>query len=395
MKGDVAQPLRGIRVLAALNSLDLFGHERENLHVLQTLRDMGAEVLLGLNTLRKGGDVGRSAREAGFEIIYLPFGNQWSWLWLIQDTIGQMKKPCQLIRSSLRFYKAIREFRPTHVHLGSSLAYSYLAPALLAWRGPLIFRIGDSPPVNSKFNMLIWRSALRRATRVVAISDFIRCYVARVGGLALENKTTLLYGTKSGVDTEDSANRNKIGFVGQIVQHKGVFELLNAFSELVRSHPATLLEFVGSGAAEEELKRRVSVAGLASHVRFHGYLEHPHEVVKDWSFQVVPSVWDEALGIVVLEAKALGKPVVVFPRGGLPEMVRHQIDGYICREATAEALIEALKWMMEQGAHLTEMGVKALADVNDRFGTERFRNGWTAVYTETLSQGDYHEQSNR
>lgn len=102
--------------------------------------------------------------------------------------------------------------------------------------------------------------------------------------------------------------------------------------------------------------------------------------MKNWSFQVVPSNLNEALGMVVLESKALGKPVIVFPRGGLPEMVRHRIDGYVCRDCTTNALLEALQWMISQGSNLATMGIEAHADIKTRFGEDSFREQWASVY---------------
>jgi glycosyltransferase involved in cell wall biosynthesis len=376
--------LKGVRVLAALNGLELFGHERENLSVLAKLKAMGAEVKLCVNAIGKGGEVGRQAKEMGFDIDYLPFGNQWSWLWLIRDPKSQLRKPEQVLRCSLKFGSILRNFKPTHVHLGSSLAYSFLMPALRFWTGPLIYRIGDHPPVDSLFNLPIWRSAMRRATKVVAISEFIRGAVKKQCGEAIGNKTTLIYGSKVVDPVHHRGTLGRIGFVGQIHEQKGVFHLLGAFQALLETHPTAVLEYVGRGPAEDELRRRIERAGLENRVRLHGYLEHPEEVVKDWSFQVVPSIWDEALGIVVLEAKALGKPAVVFPRGGLPEMIQHQIDGYVCRDTTVEALTEALEWMFLKGEGVEDLGAEARKDAVHRFGMDRFQEGWKTVYLETM-----------
>jgi glycosyltransferase involved in cell wall biosynthesis len=44
-----------------------------------------------------------------------------------------------------------------------------------------------------------------------------------------------------------------------------------------------------------------------------------------------------------MEAKQAGKAVIAFPRGGLPELVEHEVDGLLCRAASKSALIEALR----------------------------------------------------
>jgi glycosyltransferase involved in cell wall biosynthesis len=81
-----------------------------------------------------------------------------------------------------------------------------------------------------------------------------------------------------------------------------------------------------------------------------------------------------------MEAKVAGTPSVVFPSGGLPEMVRHQVDGFICRDKTVDALVEGLRWCLVDHARLQSLGAAARADSVTRFGHVRFAAAWASVY---------------
>ena len=105
-------------------------------------------------------------------------------------------------------------------------------------------------------------------------------------------------------------------YVGQLIRGKGVHLLLEAMAKM--KSPRTL-DVVGTGNMEEELKSLASQLGLADRVRFNGFQDSPQEWMRRAACVVVPSFWQEPYGLVAAEAVALGRPVVAFAIGGLPE----------------------------------------------------------------------------
>ena len=79
------------------------------------------------------------------------------------------------------------------------------------------------------------------------------------------------------------------------------------------------LDIVGSGNMEGELKALAESLGLADRVRFNGFQRNPQEWMRCAACVVVPSFWQEPYGLVAAEAVALGRHVVAFAIGGLPE----------------------------------------------------------------------------
>ena len=79
------------------------------------------------------------------------------------------------------------------------------------------------------------------------------------------------------------------------------------------------LDIVGTGNMEAELKARAAELGLADRVRFRGFQSKPQDWMRVAACVVVPSFWQEPYGLVAAEAVALGRPVVAFAIGGLPE----------------------------------------------------------------------------
>ena len=114
-----------------------------------------------------------------------------------------------------------------------------------------------------------------------------------------------------------------------------------------------------------------------------GQVDDPTAFYAKSLIHIAPSITEEPLGMVVLEAKKVGTPSIVFPSGGLPEMVRHRIDGYVCRDKTPEALVEAIEWMMSDRDRLSKMGMAAIDDYETRFGRSRFLQECSKIYLST------------
>jgi glycosyltransferase involved in cell wall biosynthesis len=130
-------------------------------------------------------------------------------------------------------------------------------------------------------------------------------------------------------------------YVGRLVTEKGLWPLLEAFE---RQHSAAKLKIVGEGPLRSELEARVRERGLQGRVELAGFI--PHERLRaeliGAAAAVVPSIWQEPLGLVVLEALACGLPVIASAVGGIPEMVRDGENGLLVPPGDASLLAAAI-----------------------------------------------------
>jgi glycosyltransferase involved in cell wall biosynthesis len=384
------QTLSQVRVLVALAGIELFGHERGNIEVFLALRDQGAKIKIGIYKSQDS-NVSKYLEELDFDTFHLPFGNQWSWQWLKQDPLSIFEKINQLWRCSLSFFKQVQEFKPTHIHISSVNGFNYIFPALFLNKIPVIYRMGDAPPIDSIYNIKIWHLAMSRTTQVVAISEFIRNRVLEQG--VNKVKVAKIYNlppsrlskinNQSYTQQQDQRKSNQLIYVGQLSEEKGLWQLLKAFKKLGKYHLMIVGDSRYSSGFRKELENWVKSEGL-DQLTFYGQVPDPFPLYQQASVHIAPSMWDEPLGNVVLEAKKAGVPSIVFPSGGLPEMVRHQVDGYICQDKTPEALAEAIEWMLSDEDQLKAMGKSAQEDYETRFGKQRFLQEWANIYLNTL-----------
>ena len=117
-------------------------------------------------------------------------------------------------------------------------------------------------------------------------------------------------------------------FCGRLVWQKGPDILVEAIPEILRQYPNARFVFVGDGDMQGGLQARTRHLGVAHAVRFLGYRNGDELVrlIKSSDVVCVPSR-NEPFGIVVLEAWAAGKPVVVTENGGPSEFIRHEVNG--------------------------------------------------------------------
>ena len=155
-----------------------------------------------------------------------------------------------------------------------------------------------------------------------------------------------------------------MGLVSKLWKGKGHEVLIEAVSLLVERGFQIKLLIVGEETLELELKKKVQQQGLQDVVVFTGFWSNVPEITAILDIFVLPSFY-EGMGRVVLEAMAAGKPVVASGVGGLTELVKDEVTGYLVPAGDVEALAERLEKLIsdpdlrrrmgEQGARHVQM----------------------------------------
>src|SRR5262249_61443788 len=117
------------------------------------------------------------------------------------------------------------------------------------------------------------------------------------------------------------------------------------------------------------LLARAQAPDLAGRVQFLGWRDDVMALMAEAGVHASPSRPEmlEGMPLTCLEAKAAGLPSVVFPVGPFPELVEHEVDGWICRDVSAAALAEGLEHFVADRARAERAGRAA------RRSAERFR----------------------
>jgi glycosyltransferase involved in cell wall biosynthesis len=187
------------------------------------------------------------------------------------------------------------------------------------------------------------RWSLRRVDASVAISEYVARFVAKT----MSDLGDRLHVVRNGVDTAYFAPRvserpeaEPFTFVVacRLEAWKGVDLVVEAIARV----PGARLVVVGDGAERGRLEASARSLGVTDRVVFAGYERDPRARIAA-ADAAVNSSRDEPLGLSVLEALSMGKPVVAFFGGGVPEIVEDGATGWLVRERTVAALADRMR----------------------------------------------------
>ena len=243
-----------------------------------------------------------------------------------------------------------------------------LAPGIAArfWRAAAAGRgPGGAEVTHFEQRIAHQRTVLGNVSAVVVPS----AYVARQHvhlGLDASHMTVTRQGVVAPDDlptrVPDAALR--VGYLGQIKPHKGVDLLLGAWRRLTGAHPRRLtLWGDASGEPGYAASLRADIAAQGNGVAWSGEI-HGHEVweaLANLDVVVVPSRWAENSPNVILEAQALGIPVVGARIGGIPELVRHDDNGLLFEVDSAGDLARQLQRMLDEPDLVSRLSARAVA----------------------------------
>jgi glycosyltransferase involved in cell wall biosynthesis len=167
-------------------------------------------------------------------------------------------------------------------------------------------------------------------------------------------------------------------FIGRLSPEKGVDRLLEAWSKLGRNRR---LVIAGEGPEMASLQAKAASLDL-DNVTFEGFVE-PSAHKELWAgaaFSIVPSVWQEPFGIVVLEAWARGRTVVAHRIGALPEIITDGVDGFLANPNDPDDLAAVLESTFLAGGKLRDAAQNGLDTLLTRFSKTRWLEAINDVY---------------
>lgn len=166
-------------------------------------------------------------------------------------------------------------------------------------------------------------------------------------------------------------------YVGRVSDEKGIHYAVKA---LAFCDPNVHLVIAGEGEQLEALKTLSSQLGLASRVHFIGYVSDPFSVFSAADVALVPSLWNEAFGRVVVEAMACATPVIATSVGGMRELFTDGEEGLFIPPADAKALAAAIDRLFN-GTELWEKVSHAGRKLAEsRYATTRVADDYSELY---------------
>ena len=191
-----------------------------------------------------------------------------------------------------------------------------------------------------------------------------------------------------------------IGMLGRVAPTKGQREFLSAASAVARTHPDAVFRVVGralfnDAPYEDEVRALAEDLGIADRVTFVGWVDDPADELRGLTAFVHASPVPEPFGQVIVEAMAVGVPVIATDAGGAREILdpsgpagapsyRRTAVGQLVRPADPGALAEAIGWTLENPGEVEELARRAHESAMERFTVERTRDAVTTAWRAAL-----------
>lgn len=253
----------------------------------------------------------------------------------------------------------------------------------------------------------IYRSNLGRALwpctgdRTIAISEMVSRHLLEDVGISGEKIRRVYNGVDTGYYSiypdsvllreyrqrwQLSECRPVIGTIGRLASGgvKGFDLFLQAAASLVPEFPDLGILMAGEGPRRSYLERLSQGLGIAKRVRFVGIVNDIRVPLALMDLFVFPSRWPEAFGLTLVEAMAAGRPVIAMKTGAVPEIIRHDSDGWLVEPDNVSSLVEGIRRLLKDRETADRLARTGQQRAREKFHVDRFISGIEAVYREVI-----------
>jgi colanic acid/amylovoran biosynthesis glycosyltransferase len=232
---------------------------------------------------------------------------------------------------------------------------------------------------------------LRDARFVVCISDFARSQLMALSEPEIWDRLDVVHvGIPVDQFTRSNApppaeRRPTILYIGRLVPEKGQAVLLEAVALLAGRGHLVHVTLAGEGALRPDLERRAERLGIAPRVSFLGAVgqDRLRELYETASIFCLPS-FAEGVPVVLMEAMAMGLPVVSTRITGIPELIEDGVGGLLVAPGRPDELANRLESLLSDPALCGELGTRGREAVLREFDAERSASQLYELFCERL-----------
>lgn len=223
--------------------------------------------------------------------------------------------------------------------------------------------------------------------RYVAITDFVRQRLIEGGLPASKICVKSNFVPHVAVDNLPETKPFAL-YVGRLTSDKGIDWLVQQW---LSSDPGIDLKIIGAGELKTSLIKALALRGndpSKPSIEFLGQLPQAqvYATMRAARFLVVPGSWPEPFGRIVVEAYAVGTPVIAASAGGLPELVRHGETGFLFAPGDAKALLTHVETMVSQPRLRDRLGSAAYGIYQQFYTAEANYVQLAKIYRDVLEE---------
>lgn len=281
--------------------------------------------------------------------------------------------------------RVIQEYKPDIIHAHDMYASFYAS--LSCGRIPLVSHIHNNAFDSRSLSLksLAFFYAAQKAKHIFWVSStafsgyFFHSLVASKSSILLNriNMNDLQKKKNEDVNEYDY----DIVFLGRLTYQKNPERLIKIFANLKEVAPTFKACIIGDGPLKNVVEQLIEENKLQENVFLLGYKKNPLKILHDSKAMLLVSRW-EGLPMCVLEALALGVPVITTPTDGVRSIVSNGINGFICDEDLL--IVDELNKIINDSQYHSSLSKKAVELSENHNNLDAYRAEIYSVYNQSL-----------
>ena len=297
-----------------------------------------------------------------------------------------------------RVIEAVSEFKPNFIDVQHAHFLTWVARDICAiYNIPFSVYVHGSDlhaiELDKRYHALT-RDALKWAKRIIVNSGYTREWLLKLFPNEFDSKRKIRTIAPGGVNIDNFPEfislkhinskynlngKNVVLFTGRLTSQKGTKYLIKAAHRIKGE-----VVILGDGPEQDNLKQLVAQRKLTN-VHLLGYVGNEHRrELKEWYYRadvlVAPSVWDEPLGLSIIESMAAKTPVVATRKGGIPSAIKDNYNGILVSSRNSNQIADAVNKILLNPELGLKMGERARETVKQKFTREIIARKFVNMY---------------
>lgn len=327
-----------------------------------------------------------------------------------QKAFAIIIRPFQIILNNFRFYLKLIIFKPSLIHINTSLGWksiirdsSFLIIAKLFKFPTLLFIHGWKTKIGNKFVTnrkaiisLIFTKIFHLPNSIIVLSKTFKKHLACLGIdskkiFVVPNMVNCHQFSIQAPEIEKykkSKDNYTILFMSRFVKEKGVYELIKSIPLIIEKGYSNIeLILAGDGNEKKNMKELCKKLKITNSVSFLGYVRGQEKIIalKKANLFILPS-YSEGLPIVLLEAMAAGLPIITTKAGGITEIIKNEINGILLNNVNENNIANAIIAFIKNPKFAAEIKKANLKKIRLCYHTPLVLKKIEKIYTNSISK---------
>lgn len=308
------------------------------------------------------------------------------------------------LAAAMKLRRLINERRYEIVHSHTGQLLTWLAMSLSSAPVKIITEHGDAisgTTFKKKVQYYFLKTMFHSYKNLVVVSEHLKKTMTKKYQLPASKVLVI----RSGVDLKcfpssivgvDEQRRKLglpiqgsiVGTVGRLVPVKGIDHLISAAPIILTKYPDCLFLIVGDGPLRQVLELKVKSAYLSRNFKFLGERDDISELLSVMDLLIFPSVM-EGLPVAAIEGMAMGKPIVAYGVGGIPEIVTRGVTGLLVEQRVPALLAENILTLLGDERLRLAMGTEARKVAAKEFCIDSVAKKYAELYLHSLKNNKF------